>query len=135
MAYMSNESGMFEVYVREYPLAASGQSGRWQISNNGGNAPHWSRSGHELLYQSGDQILSVAYRVKGDAFIAEKPRVWIAKLNGVAGNAGLSWDVAPDGKRVAVVTPVDSVEPPKPEHEVVFLLNFFDELRRHVPLK
>ena len=44
------------------------------------------------------------------------------------------WDLAPDGKRVAVLTPVESADAPKQEHEVVFLQNFFDELRRRVPL-
>lgn len=42
-------------------------------------------------------------------------------------------DPAPDGKRVAGVTPVASAEPPRHEHEVVFLQNFFDALRRRVP--
>jgi hypothetical protein len=44
-----------------------------------------------------------------------------------------TWDLAPDGKRVAVVTTVSTAEPPKPVHEVVFLENFFDELNRRVP--
>ena len=35
---------------------------------------------------------------------------------------------------MAVLTPVESAEAPKQEHEVVFLQNFFDELRRHVPV-
>ena len=42
--------------------------------------------------------------------------------------------LAPDGKRVAVVTRVDSADAPRQDHEVVFLQNFFDELRRRVPL-
>jgi hypothetical protein len=54
--------------------------------------------------------------------------VWIAKLGGT------QWDLAPDGKRVAVVAPVDAAETPKQEHEVVFLQNFFDELRRRAPV-
>ena len=66
--------------------------------------------------------------MKGDTFVAEKPRVWIARLGGT------QWDLAPDGKRVVVVTPVTSADAPKQEHEVVFLQNFFDELRRRVPL-
>jgi hypothetical protein len=66
--------------------------------------------------------------VKGDTFVAEKPRVWIARLGGT------QWDLAPDGKRVAVVTPVAPADAPKQEHEIVFLQNFFDELRRRVPL-
>ena len=115
------------MYVRAFPPPSSGQGGRWQISNSGGTGPRWSRSGHELLYLSGDQILAASYTVNGDTFVAEKPRVWIAKLGGTL------WDLAPDGKRVAVVTPVESAEAPKQEHEVVFLLNFFDELRRRVP--
>ena len=49
--------------------------------------------------------------------------MWIAKLGGT------KWDLAPDGKRVAVLTPVES-EVPKQDHEVVFLQNFFDEPRR-----
>ena len=39
----------------------------------------------------------------------------------------------PDGKRVLVLTPLEFAAAPTPDHEVVFLLNFFDELRRRVP--
>jgi serine/threonine protein kinase len=127
LAYQSNESGKYEVYVRAFPAPSSGQGGKWQVSNNGGAEPHWSRDGHDLLYRSGDQIMAVSYTAKGDTFVADKPRVWIAKLGGT------QWDLAPDGKRVVVVTPVESAVAPKQEHEVVFLENFFDELRRRVP--
>jgi hypothetical protein len=54
--------------------------------------------------QAGDQMMAVSYTAKGDAFVAEKPRVWIAKLGGT------DWDLAPDGKRVAVVTPEGRAE-------------------------
>jgi hypothetical protein len=79
------------------------------------------------MYQSGNQIMATSYAVKGDTFVPDKPRVWIARLGGT------SWDLAPDGRRVVVVTPLESAEAPKQDHEVVFLLNFFDELRRRVP--
>jgi serine/threonine-protein kinase len=134
LAYQSNESGTNEVYVRAFPPPTSGQGGRWQISNNGGTFPRWFRTGHDLLYQSGDQILTASYTVRGDTFVAEKPRVWIARLGGIEGAQSPQWDLAPDGKRVAVVTPVGSADAPTQEHEVVFLQNFFDELRRRVPL-
>jgi serine/threonine protein kinase/Tol biopolymer transport system component len=127
LAYVSNESGKNEVYVRTFPPQSSGQGGKWQVSTGGGTMPRWSRSGHELFYQSGGQILAATYTVRNDIFVADNPRVWIAKLGGTA------WDLAPDGKRLAVLTPVDSTEVPKPEHEVVFILNFFDELRRRAP--
>lgn len=128
LAYQSNESGKNEVYVRAFPLPSSGQGGKSQISNNGGAVPRWSRSGHELVYQSGAQIMAASYTVKGDTFVTAKPRVWIAKLGPTP------WDLAPDGKRVAVLTPVASAAAPAQEHHVVFLLNFFDELRRRVPV-
>ena len=99
-AYRSDESGWNEVYVRAFPPPASGQGGKWQTSNSGGGGPRWSRTGHELVYQSGDQLLAVRYTVNGAAFIADTPRVWIAALGG-----GSSWDLAPDGTRVAAVIP------------------------------
>ena len=89
----------------------------------------WSRKDRELLYQAGDQMMSVKYMVKDNVFVAEKPRVWAAKLGGAT-----DFDLSPDGKRLAVVTPVETPEPRKPEHEVTMVFNFFDELRRRAPV-
>ena len=86
LAYHSNESGTNQVYVRTFPPPSSGQGGKWQISNSGGTVPRWSRSAHELVYQMGDQIMAARYAVNGDTFVAEKPRVWIAKLGGGVGS-------------------------------------------------
>jgi serine/threonine-protein kinase len=127
LAYVSNESGKDEVYVRPFP-SSSGQGGKWQVSNNGGAGPHWSPTKHELVYRSGDQLMTVGYSVNGDTFVVEKPRVWIA------GFPGGTWDLAPDGKRVAVLIPEATAKVPPPEHEIVMLQNFSDELRRRVPL-
>jgi Tol biopolymer transport system component len=128
LAYSSNESGTREVYVRAFPQPASGQGGKWQISNGGGFWPKWSPKGRELLYESGDQIMAVSYSVKGESFVPEKPRVWVSKIGGTKG-----FDVSPDGKRLAVVMPVETPEATKPDHEVTFIFNFLDELRRRVP--
>ena len=75
--------------------------------------------------------MAVGYTATGGTLVAEKPRVWIQAL-GVP--EGAAWDLAPDGKRVLVVTPVESAEAPTADHHVVFLQNFLDELRRRVPL-
>lgn len=135
LAYQSNVSGTEEVYVRPFPTPASGQGSRWQVSNTGGTAPRWSRNGRELMYRAGDQIMAVGYTVSGDAFVADKPRVWIGALGG-APTITLApvWDLAKDGTRVLVVTPAESADATKAEHHVVFLQNFLDELRRKVPL-
>jgi serine/threonine protein kinase len=128
LAYISTEPGRNEIFVRAFPPPSSGQGWQWQISNNGANGPPWwARNGHELYYAHGDQLMAVSYTAKGDSFVAEKPRVWIPNLG------GMEVDVAPDGKRVAVATPVKSTEASQQEHEIVMIENFFDEVRRRVP--
>jgi hypothetical protein len=51
-----------------------------------------------------------------------------------SGRSRTAWDLSPDGKRAAVVTPEGTPEAPKQDHEIVMLQNFFAELRRKVPV-
>jgi serine/threonine-protein kinase len=140
LAYMSDESGRNDVYVRAFPPPTSGQGGKWLVSNAGGGVnPFWSHNGHELLYQSlADQIMAVSYTVNGDSFVPDKSRVWLPKLGEVSLPYAM-WDLSPDGKRLAVVTPASAPEAASTktgaEHVVVLLQNFMDELRRRVPQK
>ena len=129
LAYNSNESGADEVYVRAFTAPATGQGAKVQISNRGGINPVWSRSGRELLYLSGDQIMTSSYTVSGESFVAEKPRVWAANLG-----RPVTFDLAPDGKRAIVLAPAETPDNLRNDHLVVFLQNFFDELRRRVPV-
>ena len=64
LAYASDESGRFEVYVRAFTASGSAGGERWLISNSGGSSPAWSLNGRELLYQAGDQIMTVGYTVE-----------------------------------------------------------------------
>ena len=94
----------------------------------------WSRDGRQLLFETlDDRVMAAGYTAKGDSFAAGKPQVWPEKRLLDAGNLS-NYDLAPDGKRVAVMAPVETPEAPKADHDVVFLLNFFDELRRKAPL-
>jgi serine/threonine-protein kinase len=129
IAYASNESGKFEVYVRAFAAGAPAGGERWPISSSGGGFPAWLPNGRELLYQSGDQIMSVGYRVIGNSFVAERPRVWAANVRTDGG-----FDLAPDGGRIAVSVSVVAPGAQTREHSVVFVLNFFDELRRRSPI-
>ena len=127
LAYASNESGIYEVYVRTFP----DKSGRWQISNGGGMYPVWSRNRRELFFRSLDnQIMVAVYTVRGDSFTPGKPRVWSEKR---LANPRRNYDVAPDGKRIIALMPAESTEGQQTQHHVIFLVNFFDELRRRVP--
>jgi serine/threonine-protein kinase len=138
IAYQSDESGSWEVYVRPFATAAAGNQGRVQVSNRGWG-PVWSRNGRELFYQTNQNaagqdtvalgsVMVVGYTVKGESFVADKPRAWTASLAGLGG-----FDVAPDGKRLAVTLPVTPREAPRPDHTIVLLQNFLDELRRRAP--
>ncbi|HEY3026455.1 MAG TPA: protein kinase [Pyrinomonadaceae bacterium] len=55
VAYASNESGTFQIYVRPFPPS----SGQWMVSTNGGNQPRWRRDGKELFYLAPDRKLMV----------------------------------------------------------------------------
>jgi WD40 repeat protein len=129
LAYSSNESGTFEVYVRPFP----GPGGRWQISTRGGSLPLWSRDGRELFFETLDnRVMAAGYTAKGDSFAAGKPRVWTdARLHRL-GTTFSNYDLAPDGKRLAAFL-ADDANGEKPPTHLTFLLNFFDELRRRAP--
>ena len=66
------------------------------------------------------------------SFVAHKPRVWTGKQLANTG-AALNIDLAPDGKRFAVLMPAQSPEPQDTQSHVTLLANFFDELRRRIP--
>ena len=55
LAYVSNQDGSYEVYVRQFPVAAGGR--QWQISFDGGFEPHWRSDGKELFYLARDRTL------------------------------------------------------------------------------
>ena len=129
LAYASDESGRFEVYVQAFVASGSAGGERKLISNSGGLSPTWSPNGRELLYRAGDQIMTVGYTVSGDSFDADKPRVWAANARGAGG-----FDLAPDGKRVAMFVPLATKDASPRENTVVVVQNFFDELRRRAPI-
>jgi hypothetical protein len=95
----------------------------------------WSRNGHELFFGTLDNhIMVAAYTVKGDSFVADKPRAWSEKQLGGAANTSRNVDLAPDGKRIVALMPVETAEAQKAQNQVTFLMNFSDELRRKVPI-
>jgi serine/threonine protein kinase/Tol biopolymer transport system component len=127
LAYASDESGSYQVYVRAFP----DKGGKWQISNGGGLYPEFSRNGRELFFRTEDnQIMVASYIVNGDSFAADKPRVWSEKKIGDSGQTGTNFDIAPDGKRIVALMPVETAEGQKTQNQVIFLENFFDEVRR-----
>ena len=128
LAYVSTDSGRDEVYVRPFE-GEPDRSGKWQISTAGGRSPVWAHDGKELFYEGLDNhIQSVDYLAKGNSFAAAKPRIWsTTPVTALA-------DATPDGKRFVVTGSLqaDAAGEPKGSVHVVFLLNYFDEIRRRV---
>ena len=128
LAYMSNEAGPPEIFVRPFP----GPGGKWQVSNGGGIYPAWSRTRSELIFSTpGRQLMSVAYSVEGDSFRAEKPRSW-SQSRALGLPRQRSFALHPDGQRVALFATSEAQSSTQVDHlRIVF--NFFDELRRIAP--
>jgi serine/threonine-protein kinase len=128
LAYVSNETGTYEVYVRPFP----GPGKKWPISTAGGVYPVWSSIQRELFFLALDRRIMVAgYTAKGDSFAAGKPRVWSERR--LVDIPVSPYDLASDGKRFAVVLAADETAGAEPAKSVTVLLNFFDELKRRVP--
>lgn len=96
LAYVSDESGKDEVYIRSFPEPGT----RIQISTEGGTGPLWSRDGKELFYSFGRQmmIVNISSTPEFSASVPRKlfdgPFVWER-----AGN----YDIAPDGQRFVMI--------------------------------
>jgi Tol biopolymer transport system component len=129
LAYVSTESGRSEIYVRAFP----GTGGKSQISNAGGTMPVWSRTGRELFFRTIEEsrIMVAPYETKGDSFVPGKPRLWSeAAFTTLRFSFIPNFDIAPDGKRFAVLMSAEKPAEAKPRNELKVLLNFFAEVRR-----
>jgi len=125
MAYVSDESGREEVYVRPFP----GSGGKWLISREGGREPLWARNEKQLLYRStdGEQIWAVDVRADG-GFSASKPRL-LFKAPGLETTGPIrTWDLSLDSQRFLMVKSDEAK--PTPVTEMVLVMNWFQDLQR-----
>jgi serine/threonine-protein kinase len=128
LAYQSDESGAYEVYVRPFPDVGKG---KWQVSERGGTRPLWAHNGKELFYAGGDQtLMSVTFTEKAGAFVRSTP----AKLfvfPQLTGGVTRTFDVSTDDQRFVI--PKSGANPERAEFRVV--VNWLEELKKKVPVK
>ena len=121
IAYMSDESGKNEIYVRL--IARPGE--KWQVSNAGGVNPVWNRDGKELFYISSNSQLMAVPVTTGNAFEAGRP----VPLFRVAAQRKeyevAQYDVAPDGQRFIVNSSTGA-----PALPISVVINWTSELKR-----
>jgi eukaryotic-like serine/threonine-protein kinase len=120
LAYASDESGRYEVYVQPFP----GRGGRSQISTAGGGQPVWNRNGKEIFYASADNKL-MAVDVKTDSgFEASAPKaLFDVRLKNAT---GWRYDISPDGQRFLANQVIGEVKP----NPITLMLNWAAETKK-----
>ncbi len=133
VAYASNESGRFQIYVRPYPSAG----GRWQVSDESGRWPIWSRDGRELFYRTNDAVMVADVETDGPTFrVGKARRLFEGRFRGgiqgiaLAGFVFPDYDAAADGQRF-VMFPDE--EDRLTKTQATFVFNWFEELEKTLP--
>ena len=121
VAYVSDESGRSEVYVRPFP----GGDGKWQVSGNGGTQPRWSKDGKELFYVERDTLMGVAVATTPSFTSGAVTRLF--QDANLAGSIRARYDVAADGRRFVLTEPVAGAEEKPPSIHIVE--NWYEEFK------
>jgi hypothetical protein len=134
MAYQSDQSGQFEVYVRPFPNV---DDARVQVSTSGGVRPLWSPDGRELLYVeapaplAAGRMMSAVVNPDGTTFSAEAPRFlldWPYPFRTVM----RTHDVSPDGQRFLAIKTIVPDAGATPGQHIVVIQHWTEELKRLV---
>jgi Tol biopolymer transport system component len=123
VAYSSNESGHYEIYVVAFP----GPGGKSQVSRAGGRLPRWNPNGGELYYFDEGEIMAVDVDTVGP-FRAGNPRSLFA-TRALATTLGRYYDVARDGPRFLLLEARGVLQP----MQLRVAVNWFEELRQLAP--
>ena len=103
LAYVSDETGRDEVYVRPFPEG----SGRWLISAAGGTEPRWSRDGKELFYRNADTLFAVRVLTSSSSEFSAGERTALFTGNFMRNPRHANYDVHADGQRFIFLTGED----------------------------
>jgi eukaryotic-like serine/threonine-protein kinase len=126
LAYVSDESGRNEIYVRPFP----GPGEKWTISSEGGNEPIWPSGSKQLFYRGPDAMMAVDVTTS-PTFSAGSPRRVFDDKYDRSNAFWPNYDVTSDGKRFLMVK--TSSRTPAPA-QISVVLNWFEELKRRVPV-
>ena len=124
IAYSSNETGSWEVYVSPFPSPNS----KWQVSKGGGEEPRWRRDGKELFFLSGEgKMMAVPVQTGGNFEAGPPVTLFQTHTRQPISSMDLfSYDVTADGRKFLINTRVD--EPNAAPLSI--LLNWASELEK-----
>ena len=124
IAYSSNETGNWEIYVSPFPALNS----KWQVSRGSGEEPRWRRDGKALFYLSAEgNMMDVSVKTS-PSFESGTPRVLFQThlRQSISANDMVSYDVSADGQKFLINTKVDE---PNAAHLAV-VLNWSSEMEK-----
>ena len=135
LAYDSNRSGSFEVYVRPFPNGGSQE----QVSTAGGTRPLWAANGKELFYVGADtsaelSLWQVPVKVSGATWNAGAPIKLFGGHYYSAGTSGRTYDVSPDGQQFLMIKALETDRGLAPS-ALILVQHWDEELKRLVPTK
>jgi Tol biopolymer transport system component len=120
LAYVSDESGNNEVYVRRLEEG----SGRWKVSRSGGFEPRWGPGDRELFFRIGDSVVVSQMQAGLEPTFSASRVVLIGEF--VRDGERPAWDVAPDGSRFVFTRDSRATD----SREMSVVLNWFDQFRK-----
>ena len=128
LAYESNSSGQFDIWVRPFPNASVAQ---YQISTSGGRRPVWAHNGKELFFLGVDgTLMRVPIEATATMWNAGAPtKLLESRYYTGAGNPNRSYDVSPDGRRFLMIKGA-SADPTTVPPNIIVVLHFDEELKR-----
>ena len=124
LAYSSDETGRFEVYVQPFP----GPGPRRLVSRAGGSEPVWARSGKELFFREPADKMMVASILDGVAHVAPQKLFELPHWTGQMFRT--NYDVAPDGEQFVVIR---SLAPEPTARRIHVVLNWAESLKTIAP--
>jgi len=128
LAYVSDESGRSEVYVRSFPSL----EGKWRISTEGSGGPFWNPNGRELFFRSGGKMMAVDVTTQPTFTPGQPKALFDDKYEpDPTGGQRPNYDVSRDGQRFLMIKPNEQQGQTATQIHVV--LNWFEELKRRVP--
>ena len=122
LAYTSNETGQFEIYVVPFPNTGAA---KWAISAAGGTEPLWSHSGRELFYRDASQNFVAVEVETRPTFSIDRSTVLFSAARFDSYNFAPLYAVAPDDRRFIMSRPAEIGTPDK----LIFVENWFEELK------
>ncbi len=124
LAYVSDESGGWELYVRPFPNV---DDGRWQVSTAGGSEPVWAHSGRELFYKNASDELMSSEVQTSPTFMVGQHRILFSATDYDSYPYHPQYDVTADDQRFVMLKDVSSES-----SGLVLVLNWFEELKQRV---